>query len=645
LSRRRIAAVLGAVVLVGAGLVLVRQQQSARAECAPSGAVRQAPPFEAFIDRACRATTVLLDAAPDRFRYRQTVPGSSTTVIQVRVLPDRQIDTTIARSATMVGGEVIYPLLAQRRTRGDLRYLTVAFFVPYSSLSPTTLERLGVRPRSQSIPSTRLAAVRSGPVSVPGMVIESITASSNTSGTGPGLDANTVFEGTDLNAGYDKNAGDTIAHEVEPELTIKVDPESRAWLESPYAQQYMKETNDVIKETGVHPEAELARGEAMAADVEAELARSSERATNRFGAALAGLQAIGEWMQQALDFFENDAALQAAEDCHNNPTNPTAQNARARDRANYDRALEQIREARADNNWDTGVRALNTANGAATAAIPGAPGLALGIASGGSNATLRQLQQQRTRQAVAGVTPCDPASVAGGSGGAGGTANTGRPAPTTAPSGSSPQPIAPPSNPPGPPLIITVAPTATPAPRTPNTAHITVDYDHVNQGFSHRIGFVALAVLSNKVEVKLNSNGQEVTLVQEFPDFYGNGVGYYSEFGTSNDTGCSVSRTGFVTMEVKAQMAIHEIDVHLVGELKRVGDASCVANVDDTTRPDVTCVFRDVDFEKGGHYVAQDYEGEANDQIWHERCYLELGPTKWSRSPSPGTTAHRPLSS
>jgi hypothetical protein len=605
---------------------------SAPAECAPKGAVKQAPPFGAFIDNACKATTVLIDAAPDRFRYRQTVPGLAwQTLIQVRVLPDRQIDPTMSRSANIVGGEVIYPLRAERRTKGDLHYLTVAFFVPYSSLSPATLERLGVRPRSQSlIHSTRMAAVRSGPLSVPGMVVESITASSNTSGTAPGSDANTVFEDTGLNGGYDKNAGATILNEVEPELTIKVDPESRAWLESPATQQYMKETNDLLRAQGRHPDAEMARAEAMAADVEAELARSSERAMNRFGAALAGLQAIGEWMQQALDFFENDAALQAAEDCHNHPTNPVAQNAQAHDRANYDRSLEQIREARGENTWDTGVEALNTANRAASAAIPGAPGLALGIASGGSNATLRQLQQQRTTQAVAGVTPCDPASGGGGSAGATGTGSTGGPAPVATPSGSSPQPIAPPSNPPGPPLIITVAPTGTPTPRTPNTAHITVDYDHVNDGLSHRIGFVALADLSNKVKVKgLNSSGQVVSLIQELPDFYGNGVGYYNEYGVYNPTGCSVTRTGYLTMQVKAQVEIREIDMHFVGDVHRQGDAGCAANVNDGTQPDVACVFLDVDFEKGGHYVAQDYEGEANDRVWHERCYLELGPMKW----------------
>jgi hypothetical protein len=139
-----------------------------------------------------------------------------------------------------------------------------------------------------------------------------------------------------------------------------------------------------------------------------------------------------------------------------------------------------------------------------------------------------------------------------------------------------------------------------------------VDYDHVSDSFTHRIGFVALADLKVRVA-----------------DFYGIGVGYYNEYGVHNPTGCSVTRTGYLTMQVKAQVENREIDMHFVGDVHRQGDAGCAANVGDGTHPDVACVFRDVDFENGGHYVAQDYEGELNDRVWHERCYLELGPMKW----------------
>ncbi|MFN8638608.1 MAG: hypothetical protein U0360_03935 [Dehalococcoidia bacterium] len=634
----------GVTVAGIATFVLVQSDPVTKAGACASGERLRAAGFsDLLVEVACTTTTEYLDTDNGRYHYVQRAPAlklQRDLIVSVRA--DREYDVRGARMISAAGGDVLYPLLVDVRPFDGGYHLVQSFFLPYEGMRPETREGLGLNRRGGVPPSDHLIASRIEPTFIRGVQVSSVSTTTSAGSSAPDPHAAvTILDGTE----------DTILEDF-----IEPSPEARAWLESAEVKEYNRRTNEMLMEQGRHPNAEWARAEAMAADVERELAaeaerklaESSQRATSRFGAALAGLQAIGEWMQQALDFFENDAALQAAEDCLNNPTNPVAQNAQKNDPTNYNRAREQIHEARSENSWDTGVRVLNTANGAASSAIPGAAGMAIGVASGGSNATLRQLQQQRTQQAVAGVTPCDTSTGGGGSSASskGGTAGTGSTPPTGTPSATSTASSTAQTgqgNPtPGPSRIITPTPIV---PRKPNTAVIRVDELHKWDGLDHHIQYSAVVDdLTNLIVVRDRSgapvkdaSGKDITV----PDmrFTGTGSGSYDEQGTVTDSEgrtCTVSLRGFVpvTVRVEVETRAEAGSGSAIILRSESGFSPCFANTPDGREVSIACQFYDVDLENGGHYIGGEWENgtriDGPDQPgYYERCYLDLGPLRW----------------
>lgn len=657
LARLAAVGVASAAVIAGAAYFLLSSAPpDSREGCAVAGDMRGIGFSDAFIQVACGSSTELVRDDPDLIHIVQIIPASSLRRESLIAVHPEQTASTVAGPAIDLGsGLVGHPIHHSLRPLqgGYDRY--EAFFLPYEGNPPVALEQLA-GPRQRSRANRVLPIVfRASAADSAGVIVSSVTTTSDAAGTAD-TSPNLNSAGDDLGQTAPR-LDDPKMNEVRrefarnpqrAELRTSLTPEEaeavRRYRESPAGQDLTRREEALARELeGRRAAYELGRyGETTEQAVQRVLAersrQSSERAVGRANAALAGLEAIAEWMQQGLDFFENDAALQAAEDCLDHPTNPIAQNAQRDDPENYNRAREQIREARGDNNWDTGVRALDTTRGLGTAAIPGTAGLAAGVMSTGANATLRQLQQQRTQQAVGGVTPCDDPSTGGGSSagnrsqGRGSTTGQSTPPPTA--SSGTPTATATAVRSPGPSVVITVTstPAATATPRPRNSATVRVEYLHRSAGDDHHITYVATANLSNLLPIK-DATGRTLA---EYPDvsFRGEGVGSYDEQGSVADK-CSVTRDGLVPMKVEVWVDSRTVNVEIAGRVRRgeVGDMYlCPHNVSDGATASVFCTFENVDFQPPGGSRYRATVGEASSGaafVNQELCFLDFAPLFW----------------
>ncbi|MCC6236807.1 MAG: hypothetical protein IT299_04445 [Dehalococcoidia bacterium] len=622
--------------------------------CAIGGQLRDAGFSDDFAQIICSSSTEV-SAEGDLIRIAHRVPALSLREdTLVGVHPQQAVSAIDGPRLDLGSGLTGYAIhhSVQPLQGGYDRY--EAIFIPYEGNPPAVIEELTGRRQSSRAGGAIPIAFTHAAAETGGVIVSSVTTTSDAAGTAD-TSPNLNSGGDDLGKTaprLDDPKLDEVRREFannpqKAELRTAMTPEEsealRRYLESPAGQDLTRRQEAFTRELESRRAAyELGRyGETTEQAVERVMAersrQSSNRATGRVNVALSGLQAIAEWMQQGLDYFENDAALQAAEDCHNNPTNPVAQNAQRNDPENYNRAREQIREARSENNWDTGVRGLDTARGLGTAAIPGTAGLAAGVMSTGAQGTLRQLQQQRTQQAVSGVTPCDEQATGGGSSASNrGQGSTTPPTPT--------QPTPPPGTPtaeatsrsPGPSVIITVTATATATPRARNSATVRVEYLHRFEGSDHHITYVATADLSNLLPIR-DATGRTIA---EYPDvsFRGEGVGAYDEQGTATDGSgarCGVARDGFVPMKLEVWVESRTVNVHIAGPVRRgeIGDVTyCPHNVSDGTNASVSCTFENVDFPPAGAFPYRATVGEASSGpgfVNQELCTLELAPLFW----------------
>ncbi|MFN8638983.1 MAG: hypothetical protein U0360_05885 [Dehalococcoidia bacterium] len=418
MNRLRAAVAAAAVVAVGAGAAYVVLSpsleragvQPSLASCESGARLSRAGFGDRLVEFACTTSTQYVGAENGRHRYVQTAPSLNLRrEIEILVRPNQVLDLGTANALVTDTGMRMYPLHEESvlTAAGSMRL--EAIFIPQSELLSGPAQGLVAQPsRAPTLTITTAAADGS----TPGVVVSSVTSTNGTGDTfRPPPEGGSMSSG-DTHAGADYASRPSTLAENQARAQAFLDQEYGGSIEA-YAEQWNANNQSFESRRAADiasAEQRIAAEYAAVQERAEQMARAEAEARaeqgGRLGAAVAGLQAVGEWMQQALDYFANDGALQAAGDCLNSPTNPVAQNAQKSDPQNYDLARQQLRDARSDNNWDTGVRALNTANGAASAAIPGIPGMALGVASGGSNAMLRQLQQQRTAQAVAGVTRC-----------------------------------------------------------------------------------------------------------------------------------------------------------------------------------------------------------------------------------------------
>jgi hypothetical protein len=547
-------------------------------------------------------TTTSVVSESQKLGFDQWIPALQTRRrIRIAVYKDQQLDLQGVRRIETTQGYDLY--LLRHETRGLQRgfHVVLAYFLPYEGTPAEVLASLGVERRKALLtPDVLPVSFVAAPPSLLGVVVSTVTAT-DTGGSGPttpGSGAGVPLGGAD--------PGATIPDPVNyppaaPEGTpVASDP----WFESPEGRQWIQEMNEYIRQQqgANHPDAELARAEDMARDVEQALERNRQQALNRAGQVLTGLQAANELLRQFLDGRDIDEALRRARDCHNNPTNPLARRAQSEDRENYDRALEQINDAQADNDGDMWVRRLNTANNAVGGvAIPGTAGLgfgALGTVTVNAGEALRSLQIERTRNAVNGVTPCDP------------------PPPCPEPA---PEPAPAPSTQNHTPGLSRVAPTP-PAPGPvcrPAQASIVVD---ARESDGRTITFRSIVNLTNS----------DATFGR---DFRGTGTGPYREQFVSDQCPFTVTWTGDVGVAVEARVEEREVNVAIAGPVTQAGDwpgESCLGGTYyapyATNRPvsrlEYSCRFDNVDFARGGIYRSPPPEESPNPY----GCTLNIGP-------------------
>jgi hypothetical protein len=542
-------------------------------------------------------TTTSVVSGPDKLSFDQQIPSlNMRRHVRIAVYQDQQLDLQGLKRIETTHGYDLY--LLRHETKGFLGgfHVVLAYFLPYESTPQDVLNNLGVkRLARRRTPEVLPVSFVAAPPSLLGVVVSTVTTTTDTGGfgsTSPGPGAAIPAEAPDLTSlgpGADVSMGGT-----DPRAPLPTAP----WFESPEGRQWIQEMNEFIRQQqgASHPDAEFARAEEMARDVEQALERNRQQALNRAGQVLTGLQAANELLRQYLDGRDMDAALRAARDCHNNPTNPLARRAQSEDRENYDRALEQINDAQAENDGDMWVRRLNTANNAVGgAAIPGAAGLgfgALGTVTSNADATLRSLQIERTRDAVRGVTRCDPPPPCPD------------PAPEAAPAPSTQNYT---------PGLSRVAPAA-PAPGPvcrPSQASIVVN---AREDDGRTITFRSIVNLTQS-----STN---------FQDFRGTGTGPYREHFASDQCPFTITWTGEVGVEVVARREMREVEVAIAGPVTQAGEwpgESCRAGTYyapyPTDRPvsrlEYSCRFDNVNFVHGGSYRSPPPQ---------EGCALSIGP-------------------
>jgi hypothetical protein len=556
-----------------------------------------------------RIATTSVVSEPARLSFEQEIPAlHMRRSVRIAVYQDQQLDLQGVRRIATTHGYDVYLLRHEIRGFKHGFHVVLAYVLRYEGTPAGVLQSLGVtRPGAGGEPRVHPVSFLAQLSSHLGVVVSTVTTATDTGGfgpTNPGSGAEAPTGGADPGA----TIPDPVNYPPAPEHNpVAGDP----WFESPAGRQWIKEMNEFIKEKqgASHPEAELARGEEMARDVEQALEHNRQQALNRAGQALTALQAANELLRQFLDGRDLDQALRAARDCHNNPTNPTARRAQAESRENYDKALEQIDDAQSENDGDMWARRLNTANNAVGGVtIPGTAGLgfgALGTVTGDAGEALRSLQIERTRDAIRGVTPCDseprcpdPAAEAA--------------APTSTQDHS--------------PGLSSVAAAPAPGPVCrPAQALIVVN---ATESDGRTITFRSLVNLANTSEPGTNFG----------KNFRGKGTGPYREQLIS-PCGLTITWTGEVDVDVLARVDQHEVNAGIEGPVTQAGELPAGNSCDDKgpnrphpARLGYSCRFDNVDFTRGGIYKGPPPEDTPNPY----GCTLNIGPLI-GPTPTPGS--------
>jgi hypothetical protein len=420
-----------------------------------------------FVDIFSSATTEVVSSSNGQHHLVQRIPSLSLRrEVRIAIHTGKQLTPGARKAVRTAAGFDVYPLHHSviRFDRGYDRYQ--AFFVANDALSPELLDQLGLQRQAARRSWNVLPVVHAQSSAVLGMVIASVTTTTADSGgvgdtfrpapeggmesgaTHPGAPPAEPREGTVpvevrrqqyLDEHYDGSL-DEYARQYEENarrFEESLDSDARARLQQETADplRSLEQGNDPFIETRAQREARLTReltstqaeieagnrlrwGETLAErEARVRYERALERTRQwqveqyegrlqRAGNALAILQALAEWMQQALDFGEWDRQLAAAEAC----LEQRAQNAGPAERANIEQVRAHLEAARSDLNWNTGVRVANSGNTAASAAVPAGliAGGVFGLASSGNNAGLRDLTAQSVSDALRAVGNCDP---------------------------------------------------------------------------------------------------------------------------------------------------------------------------------------------------------------------------------------------
>lgn len=579
-----------------------------------------------FVNAVSKATTQLTSSTPGRYRVLQRIPALSLRRdIRIAVHEGKRLLAERARPLKTVEGFDVYPLHHDVIGFKDGYDRYQAFFVAYDGLPAELRDQLGLQRRASR--RWNIMPVAYAQSALLGVVVASVTTTTGDSGVGDtfrpapegGMDSGTTHPGApapepsleELRQGYldthyegSQEAYNQQYQESQRRFTESLDPETRSRLQQPENLSFEHARGEVELGNLLREGETLAQQEARV-----RVQRDAARLQN-VGNAVAVLSMLAEWMQQALDLRDWGRQLDAAEAC----LDQRAQNAGPAERENIELVRMQLRAARSDLNWNTGVRVLNSANSSAgSIAMAGAAGGVFGLASSGNNAGLRDLTGNSVSDALRGVGNCDPPP----------------PCPQLPQDAPPTELLHTPANQqthtPGPAQASAPAPVCT-GPR----AVIVMRYREKMENWSNTITFQAAVDISNFRRVQMGAT----TVDYPERDFRGTGPASYQQAAalTGQKAGCnySLTRSGQPRAEVWVQTDNREASVKLLGELQTREQTpdpneSCGAP---GAPPLLECYFFDLNLERGGVFKADDmtdfYNG-PNDFKDFE-CTLTLSP-------------------
>lgn len=597
-----------------------------------------------FVETFSSVTTELVSSTANRYHIVQRIPALSIRRdTRIAIHPDKQLQPGVNKTVKTAAGFNIYPLhhAVVGFPGGYDRYQ--AFFVAYDAFDPELIDRLGLRRGAARRREWNILPVGYAQSALLGMVVASVTTAQGGDTAVPERTQPPTLSEAELRRAEDVSVQQELEARRQAYLDQNYNGSQEAYIQQydEYQQRYwesldsetrarlQREPADPYIETRAQREARLAReladlqgeielnnllrdGETLR-QREARVALERDAARlQRVGNGLAVLQALAEWMQQALDYGDWNRQLAAAEAC----LDQRAQNAGPDERANIELVRGHLRAARSDLNWNTGVRVANSGNNVASSiVIPGAAGGAMGLYSSGANAQLRELTAQSLADAIRGVGNCDPPP---------------------------PCPEPPRDRPPTEELLYTPSnqQTYTPGPErrpppdlrcSPPRAVIEMRYTRKTETSTHITTFNAAADLTNLRPVQVGG----VSLQSPDSDFHGTGRAIYQEQldGWSegfNGQRCEqrLRRSGQPKADVVVRMNNREVSVKLVGPLQTSWQHPCGGS--EAPAPTLECYFENVDVDRGGVFKADDQSDFNNgaDDFHDFECTLTLAPLR-----------------
>lgn len=392
-------------------------------------ALRTAGFPQRFVDVFSSVTTEVVSSANGRYHIVQRMPALSLRRdVRIAIHTGKRLTPGPGKAVRTAAGFDVYPLhhAVVRIEGGYDRYQ--AFFVEHDALGNELLNALGVQRQAKRRDWNILPVVHAQQSAMLGIVVASVTTTTtgdsggigdtfrpapeggmdsgsthpSAESAGPGMESVEARRQLFLDENYNgsQEAYNQQYQENQRRFTESLDAETRARLQQPENLSLESAQAEIELRNLLRDGETLAQREARVA-----LERDAAR-LQRIGNALSVLQALAEWMQQALDFGEWDRQLAAAEAC----LDRRARNAGPEERANIEQVRAHLEAARSDMNWNTGVRVVNSGNTAASAAVPAGlvAGGVFGLASSGNNAGLRDLTAQSVAAALGAVGNCEP---------------------------------------------------------------------------------------------------------------------------------------------------------------------------------------------------------------------------------------------
>lgn len=386
-----------------------------------------------FADAFAAATTEVMSSGNGNYHIAQRLPALKLRRdVRIAMHTNQRVTPGTNKAVRSAAGFDVHPLYHRviRFAGGYDRYQT--FFISYDALSPETLNALGIQRQVARRVWNILPVVHAQPTAMLGIVVSSVTTTTTDSGGGgetfvhgdTAASGQTQQQTVSENTLRQQELGEWRQRYLDEHYDGSLDEYARQYEE--HARQFEESLDGDTRARLQEGERSVSRGEITAeeslrnaqseieignmlrdgetlAQNEARVALERDAAAlQRVGTGMALLQALAEWMQQALDVRDWSRQLDAASDC----LDRRARNAGQTERQNIELVRAQLEAARSDLYWNSGARALNSGNSALGSTNP--IGAAVSVASSGNNAGLRNLTAESVAAALKAVGNCDP---------------------------------------------------------------------------------------------------------------------------------------------------------------------------------------------------------------------------------------------